>query len=641
MKKLRNIITICLALIICLSIVPSAFAADSSTAIIDTDRKANFDLFKYDMTSASEDGVFSPDSYVSDGKKNAAAESALENYAIKGVIFTYIKVADITTYSAQESGGYKNLVLYNINADDKGTQFLNALGLSEANAYTKSSDVWRFTSDTLIDALEHKLENNSSILKNELEKFVSENGGKTMPETDAKGHSSVSELDLGLYLLVETSVPEKVFSTTAPFLISLPMTTIDGKDWNYDVTVYPKNETDMPNLDKTLRESKKDTGKNEGKVDDISDGYADTATGSDGDVVDYQIISTIPEITSNATALSKYTFVDELSKGIEYNKNDVKIEWYKDAECKELLNTWNEGSGKFNVAYGTTDNDATTMTITMTESGLDEINNSTLVYNYDSGEDTLFRGYSKCTIRITYACTVNSSADVIYGDNGNPNEVTLTWGRTNHAYDDSLKDHCHFYTYGMDLTKNFSDDSGNYENVKFIIHNDTDGYWVKAQLNAREGIYYVTAHETLEDSATIFTPTESNGKIIVKGLEDDAFTITEIQTDKGYTLLKDAIKVVITQTETEEICPESEYDGTVHHLLTATATVNGDTVSMTEDNDSLHAVVPFTVVNTKAPSIPITGVNGLLLYGVSGLLVVVGFTCLICGIKKRKKNETA
>lgn len=28
------------------------------------------------------------------------------------------------------------------------------------------------------------------------------------------------------------------------------MTTIDGKDWNYDVTVYPKNQTGNPTLEK-------------------------------------------------------------------------------------------------------------------------------------------------------------------------------------------------------------------------------------------------------------------------------------------------------------------------------------------------------------------------------------------------------
>ena len=95
------------------------------------------------------------------------------------------------------------------------------------------------------------------------------------------------------------------------------MTTIDGAAWNYDVTVYPKNQTGNPTLDKTVREAKNSTGKNTGSLTDITDGYAHTATASVGDTVDYQIISTLPTITSKASSLSEYTYVDTLSKGIQ------------------------------------------------------------------------------------------------------------------------------------------------------------------------------------------------------------------------------------------------------------------------------------------------------------------------------------
>lgn len=44
------------------------------------------------------------------------------------------------------------------------------------------------------------------------------------------------------------------------------------------------------------------------------------------------------------------------------------------------------------------------------------------------------------------------------------------------------------------------------------------------------------------------------GKVIVKGLEDDTYTITEVRTNNGYTLLKDDIEMVISQTETTEYC---------------------------------------------------------------------------------------
>ena len=50
--------------------------------------------------------------------------------------------------------------------------------------------------------------------------------------------------------MVETRVPENVTSTCNPFLISLPMTTVDGSEWLYDLTVYPKNQTGNPDLKK-------------------------------------------------------------------------------------------------------------------------------------------------------------------------------------------------------------------------------------------------------------------------------------------------------------------------------------------------------------------------------------------------------
>ena len=166
-------------------------------------------------------------------------------------------------------------------------------------------------------------------------------------------------------------------------------------------------------------------------------------------------------------------------------------------------------------------------------------------------------GFSDCTLRITYQATVDSDNTVVYGDNGNPNDVVLTWKRSNSAYYDTLVDDAHIYTYGIDLTKLFSDGKGNFKKVEFIIHNDTDDYFVKAELNEAEGIYYMVDHVEAEADATHFIPVESAGnpgKVIIKGLEDDTYTITEVRTDNGYTLLKEDIEVEISQVESETLC---------------------------------------------------------------------------------------
>ena len=45
-----------------------------------------------------------------------------------------------------------------------------------------------------------------------------------------------------------------------------------------------------------------------------------------------------------------------------------------------------------------------------------------------------------------------------------------------------------------------------YDHVKFLVYNVTDSYWVQAQLNAEEGVYYVTGFTDKESLATQFTP---------------------------------------------------------------------------------------------------------------------------------------
>ena len=63
---------------------------------------------------------------------------------------------------------------------------------------------------------------------------------KTTPDS---GTITFSNLNLGRYFVVETKAPKNVSTKIESFLIDLPRTSDDGKSWNYDVTVYPKNVT--------------------------------------------------------------------------------------------------------------------------------------------------------------------------------------------------------------------------------------------------------------------------------------------------------------------------------------------------------------------------------------------------------------
>ena len=682
MKSIKRLFAMGLAVMMALSIPFSVSAAELEDAPIDESRTGSLTIYKYDLTNAEKDGVWDS-SYVSTGVFDqtgvndvlGGGESALGNgetgygYAIKGVEFSYIQVADIVQFSESENDSRNDShveVLYAIDKT-KGADFLKALNLADgAQRYTNAdaldSTKYYYQSDVLIDALAAALESNSTVVKNALEAYISANGGAAMSLTDSYGKTQATNLNLGLYLVVETKVPEMVVSTTDPFLVSVPMTSVNGTNandggtrWIYDITLYPKNLTGIPSLEKTLRENKNDTGK--------TDAYAHTGTASAGDTIDYQIISTLPSITSEATYLSCYTFIDTLSAGLTYTKGDVVLEIFSDTACKNAVTTWKEADGYFTVSYNDAQDGKTAMTVEMTAKGLAEINKSKAVY---ADASMVNSGFSDCTMRLTYTAKVDSDNSLVVGDNGNDNKVVLTWKRTSETFYDTLVDDAHIYTYGIDLTKLFSDGKGDFSKVEFLVQNKTDDYYVKAQLNQDEDVYYVTGHTGNKADATHFVPVktgDTKGRILIKGLEDDTYTMTEVRTDSGYVLLKQDIEVVISQKESSESCTiyasdalgliqnDPRYAQVIqsdadlknipqkhleHKLLAASATVSGKNVNMTEDNGSANAEAPLTVVNTRGFDLPKTGDNGTMIFTIVGILLMVGAAAVLYAVSSKK-----
>ena len=739
MKKLKKLFSLCLALVLVLTCVPAAFAAEVEDCMIDEDAKASLTIWKFDWTNAYKDGVWDEDSFTSTGWRESYVEEVLgetvrygdandeidnplgngqnsNGYALKGVEFTILRVADIVTFSESANDQHPDynltMVLYGFHKE-KAADLLAAIGLPNGEgryenadmmaerdsavplaAGDSSDDYWYYQSDVLNKALADALEANATTVKDALEAYVAASDEAiVMDKTNENGKTIQRDLDLGLWLCIETKVPEMVTSTTNPFFVSLPMTTVSGDAnsaspegghfWNYDVVVYPKNNTGIPSLEKTVRESLKDTGKNDGS-DNIYDGFAHSATASAGDVLEYQIISNIPTITSNATSICTWNFYDTISEGISYNKTlkDVKIEIFNDEDCTDKVATWLQDDGRFTVTYSSDDRH---MTIDVTEAGLAEING-----NAENVNGELFASYSNYTMRVTYTATVNSDDSFIYGEAGNCNEVVLTWKRTSSEYYDTLIDDCHVFSFGLDLTKLFSDlDSESatemdmFKHVKFKIYNDNDGYWLTAARDEESGIYYVTGHVTEEADATIFYPVTVDGefgKIVIKGMEDDYWSLFEVETANGYTLLKDEVYVDIYVEENyDRICdiytkdvlgvlqndphycfgnaqPMSMTDADggydlhltgipqdylEHYFLAAYAVVDFNDVNMVDDGDSANALAPLTIVNTKGFDLPQTGDNGVWMYGVIGVTMMAGALVVILLASKKNKKESA
>lgn len=628
----------------------NVFAAPED--IIDTTKVGSLVLHKYDTTAAEEDGVYTPGvTFTANGHADSAAEETLADYVIEGVEFTYLKVGDIST----ETVNGKIEVMYDIPAE-----LQTILGLTTDRTDNK------YTSTDINNALKNILTDNTTS-KNKLEEYIqSTNGAVAMDLTNEKGVTSASNLPLGLYLLVETKVPANVHTTVDPFFVSLPMTENDGSAWFYNVEVYPKNQTNIPDIDKLVRQH-----------DDVAlnkPEYKDTATTSEGEQNDFIITSHLPKITSESSYLTKYEFVDTLSKGLSYNK-DAKIYFYDNETDAKANNTekavvsWDEGE-YFSTTYVDGDGAESTADFVISDAGLAQINPN----------------YSEMWIVIAYSTTTHTDTSMVLGDKGNPNDVDLIWRRTSMPYEDTIEDRSKLFSYGLDITKKFKATSdsakdGDATKVQFSLQNKSDGHYVTAK--CVDGVYYVTdaTKGSAESEGTAFSP-QSDGSLIIKGLEADTYVLTEIQTCDGYTLLKEPITIVINSTEdditpshttlydkkdieanakvvtdilstkasatvdnsaaemlSENLDSNSSSDDTDEPETDSDVVVNAEETPDTSDNATIstNAYVKMEVTNTSTFTLPNTGGAGTIAFTVAGC--AVAFAGVAVATKGKKKKE--
>ena len=212
MKKFKKLLAGLLAGAMMLgSMSATAFAAEGTdtpkmtAATIDTSLKGSLTIHKYEYngTDTPYKGTGSENDKVPDGAKPLA-----------GAGFTLYKVA---------------------NADDLTKYYsTNPTDLPKVESYL----------------LNGKIDNSKVIVtKNEV-------------KTNDKGIATFTGLALGFYVVIETSTPDKVTTPAAPFLVSIPMTTVSGDSWLYDVHVYPKNKTTYGGV--TLVKQGKDGAKLQG-----------------------------------------------------------------------------------------------------------------------------------------------------------------------------------------------------------------------------------------------------------------------------------------------------------------------------------------------------------------------------------------
>lgn len=222
--KLKRFLTGVLSAVMALSVcaLPAAAADEgdagatttkTSTSTIDKTQKGKVIIHKYVMTDTKQATTTS----------NGEETDKIPNGALAapGAEFTLYKVMgidDLISYYNGDLTAYK----YTENGDEKTID------------YTKKAP----EASDFIDS-DKKIKPS----------MVVDNVTNRTQETKADGVATFTNLELGLYVAIETETPASVTQAIDPFLISVPMTRIkEGTttaptEWLYEINVYPKNST--------------------------------------------------------------------------------------------------------------------------------------------------------------------------------------------------------------------------------------------------------------------------------------------------------------------------------------------------------------------------------------------------------------
>lgn len=235
MKRLKKLLAGILTLAMAMSMMSMSVFASSipstttQVPTIDTAKDVSLTIYKY-RYDGDNPGTAS-------GTK-ADLESGIPDDAqlLNDVTFKVYKVAELVQEKADGTSTYQ-LKYKTIDA------VKTALGNNSVDyisgGMTANEIATLFTDDVL-----QALENNAAYKTDNISEKTTATVKIDGADTDGIAQFTSSDLNgQGLYLVVETDAPDVVTTKVDSFLVSLPMTSVDGDDWIYDVYAFPKNGT--------------------------------------------------------------------------------------------------------------------------------------------------------------------------------------------------------------------------------------------------------------------------------------------------------------------------------------------------------------------------------------------------------------
>lgn len=461
--------------------------------------------------------------------------------------------------------------------------------------------------------LQHYAENTAGI------KLITDHG-------DTSGKITISVTTPGYYLIVPKNLPSGVIMTTATLWV-IPT--------EPNIEIELKVET--PEHDKQVKEEE-DTA------------YSEDTNTEIGGKLSYQLTYKIPKKT-NGESWKKIAFLDTMHymKIVEENPGDFTLQLKKD-ENTDLFagSTWIPGKISGDKTVKMNNEDTHTFHKTDCMYSLQR-NGETLAelyigqYNTEEKKQVIYLELTKAGLQLlgsggaTLTFTYHA---VLTGDAHGANTNEVIWD-----VDDSIaEDEAKVYTYGIQLTKTYSDENfAHTEETEFTLYKGSafvdEIKFVK--VSDSEGVYRVKTTEDTE-AVTSLKPGSSKGELILLGLDEGIYKLVETRAPEGFSKIADTIFTLTAQDslEKEKLNPDKTIVENDSGAQKDKSDADRNAIDTYDVGDKNISILLLKAHNAKGFDLPTTGGAGTWVFTLGGIgLIVVAGGFLMISHRKQKSNK--
>ncbi|MBQ3528653.1 MAG: isopeptide-forming domain-containing fimbrial protein [Clostridia bacterium] len=594
MKNSKRLMAIAICLLLAVSMVAPAFAADTTYDLFIENNAENhtYDAYQIFQGDLSSDGTTLSNVDWGTSVKDPAALIAALTSDTKEIVTNAGKTTlkDVFISLTTETNAALSL--------EKKAQLVAEILGTVSNDSTTLDRFAELVGEVIYDA-EGKFQSHKY-----LDAAAATSGAQTTNDAGTKGYA-ISDLSAGYYLIKDKD------------------NTLDGKEGDFytkyivrvvrDASIKPKGEG--VSVEKTVN-------------DTINGTFTDYEDANTNQNIFYKWEGTLPNNLSSYDEYN-YKFIDTMSKGLAFVQFD---QIYIENSNGSVAHTF------YDLHDTETEND--TIPAGIIASGVTENADGSSTFSLEFTD--LLKLYPSIIpsqkVVVKYSCYLTRDA-VISGSTKNTVELQYDNNPNGEGTGITVTDAAHAFTFKIDIDKyDAANSQTKLEGVEFILYyQDTvesvttkhyalvvteEMVAANTVINGKqvtaENIGLVYGYTDDRDEASILD-TDANGAINLKGLDQGIYYLEETKTNDGYNLLDTPVQIEITPTYNQN---GEECDVTVNYEVDGMEQGTSATVG---------------VRNSKGSTLPSTGGIGTTIFYIVGAVLVVGAVVFLV----TKKRMTA